>query len=72
MAELSKTAKASMGQQIAKPDPFDTDEKKIKKLLEMRDPALGLLFVSRMDFVDALIRAYKQQQETIQSFTEVR
>lgn len=59
MAELSKTARASMKQgQVAKNDPFDTNEKKIHELMKQRDPKLGLVFVTRMDFVDALIEEY--------------
>lgn len=63
MAELSKTAKASMktGQPV-KADPFDTNEKKIKGLRDLR---MAGLFVNRMDFVDALLEAYDKAQENI-------
>jgi hypothetical protein len=58
MAELSKTAKASMqagaGTQV-KADPFDTNEKKINELRKQR---VAKLAVVRYDFIDALIEEY--------------
>jgi len=57
--ELSKTAKASMmaGTQV-KEDRFATPEAKVAGILKMRDPNAGLVYVNRMDFVDALRDAY--------------
>jgi hypothetical protein len=66
MAEMSKTARASMkGGQVAKVDPYDTNEKKIAELMKQRDPSLGCVFVTRMDFIDALIEEYKKEKAAV-------
>lgn len=57
MANLSKTARASAGQQAVKEDPFKTKEQKIEGLLKLR---VNDLFVTRMDFVDALLEDYRR------------
>jgi hypothetical protein len=56
MAEMSKTARASMRQgQVVEKDHYDTNEKKIAEIRKLR---AGKLFVTRMDFVDALLEEY--------------
>jgi hypothetical protein len=59
MAEVSKTAKASMvTQKVEKVDSFDTPEKKIAELRKQRDAKLAVV---RYDFIDALLAEYDAQ-----------
>lgn len=57
MAELSKTARASMGAGIGekKADPFSTNDLKIAELRKQRAAKLA---IARFDFIDALIEEY--------------
>jgi hypothetical protein len=58
MAELSKTARASMGKTAGFDDPFKTNEQKIAELRKCR---AAKLFV-RPDFIDALVEEYDKEK----------